>query len=137
MPMDVLVGVVGTLLVLDLTRRCAGLALPIIAGIFLLYCVVGPWMPGVLQHKGIELSFLFSYVYSMEGVFGPTTAVSSTYIILFITFAAFLQVSKVGDSRGRRSAASGRAPAACRPPRPARPSASARRRCGTAARRVR
>jgi TRAP transporter 4TM/12TM fusion protein len=96
-PMDVAVGVTGTLLVLDLTRRCAGLALPIIAILFLLYCVVGPWMPGVLHHKGIELSFLFSYVYSMEGVFGPTTAVSSTYIILFITFAAFLQVSKVGD----------------------------------------
>jgi TRAP transporter 4TM/12TM fusion protein len=95
--MDVVVGVVGTLLVLDLTRRCAGLALPIIATVFLLYCVVGPWMPGVLHHKGIDLALLFTYVYSMEGVFGPTTAVSSTYIILFITFAAFLQVSKVGD----------------------------------------
>ncbi len=97
LPMDVVLGVVGTLLVLDLTRRCAGLALPIIAIVFLLYCFVGPWMPGVLQHKGYEVSFLFSYIYSMEGVFGPTTAVSSTYIILFITFAAFLQVSKVGD----------------------------------------
>ncbi len=97
LPKDVVVGVVGTLLVLDLTRRCAGLALPIIAIVFLLYCFVGPWMPGVLQHNGFDVSFLFSYVYSMEGVFGPTTAVSSTYIILFITFAAFLQVSKVGD----------------------------------------
>lgn len=97
LPMDVAVGAVGTLLVLDLTRRSAGLALPIIALIFLLYCVVGQWMPGVLHHKGVDLPFLFSYVYSMEGVFGPTTAVSSTYIILFITMAAFLQVSKVGD----------------------------------------
>jgi TRAP transporter 4TM/12TM fusion protein len=73
------------------------LALPIIALVFLVYCVVGPWMPGVLYHRGISLDLLFSFVYSMEGVFGPTTAVSSTYIILFITFAAFLQVSKVGD----------------------------------------
>jgi TRAP transporter 4TM/12TM fusion protein len=54
-------------------------------------------MPGVLYHKGVAPYLLFSYVYSMEGVFGPTTAVSSTYIILFITFAGFLQVSKVGD----------------------------------------
>ena len=92
--MDVVVGVAGTLLVLDLTRRCAGLALPIIASVFLLYCVVGPWMPGVLHHKGIDLALLFTYVYSMEGVFGPTTAVSSTYIILFITFAAFLQACR-------------------------------------------
>lgn len=97
LPMDVVVGTVGTLLVLDLTRRSAGLALPIIAVVFLLYCVVGPWMPGVLYHKGFDLSMLFAFVYSMEGVFGPTTAVSSTYIILFITFAAFLQVSRVGN----------------------------------------
>jgi TRAP transporter 4TM/12TM fusion protein len=97
LPMDVVVGTIGTVLVLDLTRRSAGLALPIIAVVFLLYCVVGPWMPGVLHHKGIDLSMLFAFVYSMEGVFGPTTAVSSTYIILFITFAAFLQVSRVGN----------------------------------------
>ncbi len=94
---DVVVGLVGTLLVLEITRRSAGLALPIIAVIFLLYCFVGPWMPGVLYHRGINFNLLWSYVYSMEGVFGPTTAVSSTYIILFITFAGFLQVSKVGD----------------------------------------
>ena len=96
-PGDVVIGVIGTLLILEITRRSAGLALPIISIIFLLYCVVGPWMPGVLYHRGISLPLLFSFVYSMEGVFGPTTAVSSTYIILFITFSAFLQVSKVGD----------------------------------------
>jgi TRAP transporter 4TM/12TM fusion protein len=95
--MDVVIGIIGTLLILDLTRRSAGLALPIIALVFLLYCVIGPWMPGVLYHKGIDIALLFSFIYSMEGVFGPTTAVSSTYIILFITFAGFLQVSKVGD----------------------------------------
>jgi TRAP transporter 4TM/12TM fusion protein len=96
-PGDVLIGLIGTLLVLEITRRTAGLALPVIALVFLLYCFAGPWMPGVLFHRGIEFSLLMSYIYSMEGVFGPTTAVSSTYIILFITFAAFLQVSKVGD----------------------------------------
>ena len=96
-PGDVVIGAIGTFLILEITRRSAGLALPIIAVIFLAYCVVGPWMPGVLYHRGISLDLLFSFVYSMEGVFGPTTAVSSTYIILFITFAAFLQVSKVGD----------------------------------------
>jgi TRAP transporter 4TM/12TM fusion protein len=95
--MDVVIGIIGTLLILDLTRRSAGLALPIIALVFLAYCFVGPWMPGVLHHKGFDVALLFSFIYSMEGVFGPTTSVSSTYIILFITFAGFLQVSKVGD----------------------------------------
>lgn len=93
---DFIVGLIGTLLVLEITRRTAGLALPIIAVIFILYCFVGPWLPGVLAHRGYDADFFFSYIYSMEGVFGPTTAVSSTYIVLFIAFSAFLDVSKVG-----------------------------------------
>lgn len=94
---DVVVGVVGTLLILEFTRRTSGLALPIIAGIFIIYCFVGPWMPGVLEHKGFAVDRFFTYIYSEYGVFGVTTQVSSSYIILFVTFAAFLQVSKVGD----------------------------------------
>lgn len=94
---DFIMSVAGVLLLLEITRRCAGLALPIIASLFLLYPFVGPWMPGVLYHKGFDVPNTFSFIYSMEGVFGPTTAVSSTYIILFITFSAFLQVSKIGE----------------------------------------
>lgn len=94
---DVIVGFGGTLLVLEFARRTSGLALPIIACIFILYCFVGPWMPGVLEHKGFEIPRFFTYIYSEYGIFGVTTQVSSSYIILFVTFAAFLQVSKVGD----------------------------------------
>jgi TRAP transporter 4TM/12TM fusion protein len=94
---DFIMSVAGVLLLLEITRRCAGLALPIIASIFVIYTFVGPWMPGVLYHRGFDVANTFSFIYSMEGVFGPTTAVSSTYIILFITFSAFLQVSKIGE----------------------------------------
>jgi TRAP transporter 4TM/12TM fusion protein len=94
---DVVVGVVGTLLVLEFARRTSGLALPIIAAAFIIYCFVGPWMPGVLEHKGFAVDRFFTYIYSEYGIFGVTTQVSSSYIILFVCFAAFLQVSKVGD----------------------------------------
>jgi TRAP transporter 4TM/12TM fusion protein len=94
---DVVVGFGGTLLLLEFTRRTAGLALVVIAGVFILYCFVGPWMPGVLEHKGFEIPRFFTYIYSEYGIFGVTTQVSSSYIILFVCFAAFLQVSKVGD----------------------------------------
>ncbi len=94
---DVATGLAGTLLVLEFARRTAGLALPIIAGIFILYSFLGPWMPGVLEHKGFAPDRFFTYIYSEYGIFGVTTQVSSSYIILFVTFAAFLQVSKVGD----------------------------------------
>jgi len=50
-----------------------------------------------LNAPDISWQRFFSQVYTDAGILGPTTAVSSTYIILFIIFAAFLQSSKVGD----------------------------------------
>ncbi|MGC2857344.1 TRAP transporter permease [Novispirillum sp. DQ9] len=87
----------GIVLILELTRRVAGLALVIISAIFVLYGFIGPWMPGFLAHSGYEFDRFFTYIYTDNGILGPTTAVSSTYIILFIAFAAFLQATKVGD----------------------------------------
>ena len=84
------------LLILELTRRVAGMALVAIALVFIAYAFLGPWLPGFLEHKGYDPKRFFSYVFTDNGVLGPTTAVSSTYIILFIVFAAFLQTSKVG-----------------------------------------
>ncbi|MGQ7246562.1 TRAP transporter permease [Halomonas sp. V046] len=89
--------IAGSALILELTRRVAGLALVVISAIFLLYVFAGPWLPGFLGYPGLSVGRFFSQVYTDAGVLGPTTAVSSTYIILFIIFAAFLQASKVGD----------------------------------------
>ncbi|MBM3548469.1 MAG: TRAP transporter permease [Alphaproteobacteria bacterium] len=94
---DLVIGAAGTFMVLELTRRAAGAALPILAGTFILYAFVGPWMPGVLHHNGISADVFFSYIYSMQGIHGITTDVSATYIILFIAFACFLNASKAGD----------------------------------------
>jgi TRAP transporter 4TM/12TM fusion protein len=96
-PGDVIVGVVGTALVFEFTRRVAGLALTIVAGVFLLYGFAGPWLPGPLYHKGYDPGFLFSYIFSDQGIFGPTLEVSSTFIVMFTAFAAFLTASKAGD----------------------------------------
>ncbi|WP_447927585.1 TRAP transporter permease [Vreelandella sp. EE27] len=89
--------IAGSLLILELTRRVAGLALVVISVIFLGYVFAGPYLPGFLGYPGLSVQRFFSQVYTDAGILGPTTAVSSTYIILFIIFAAFLQASKVGD----------------------------------------
>ncbi len=94
---DFAVGLAGTALVLELARRLAGTALMLIAGVFLLYAFAGPWMPGVLYHKGFNVGFIFSYIFSEYGIFGVTLEVSSTFIIMFTAFAAFLTKSKAGD----------------------------------------
>ncbi|PYE84893.1 TRAP transporter permease [Pseudoroseicyclus aestuarii] len=87
----------GTALIMEMTRRVAGLALIVISGVFLAYVFVGRWLPGFLEAPAVTWERFFSQVYTDAGILGPTTAVSSTYIILFIIFAAFLQASKVGD----------------------------------------
>ena len=88
----------GVALILELTRRVAGMALVVIAGVFLAYTFTAHMLPSILR---VETPYtwqrFFGTVYSDVGILGPTTAVSSTYIILFIIFAAFLQASKVGD----------------------------------------
>ncbi len=96
-PADFWAAMIGAFLIMELTRRVAGLPLVVISGVFLVYTFAGPYLPGILNHRGYTAQRFFTYIYTDRGVLGPVTAVSSTYIILFITFAAFLQASKVGD----------------------------------------
>jgi TRAP transporter 4TM/12TM fusion protein len=92
-----LASVAGTLLIMEITRRVAGLALVIISGVFLAYVFTGQYLPGFLTSPPISWERFFSQIYTDVGILGAPVAVSSTYIILFVIFAAFLQASKVGD----------------------------------------
>ncbi len=92
-----LAALAGSLLIMELTRRVTGYALVVISIIFLGYVFVAPSLPGFLKAPPVTWERFFSQIYTDVGILGPTTAVSSTYIILFVIFAAFLQASKVGD----------------------------------------
>jgi TRAP transporter 4TM/12TM fusion protein len=94
---DLVVGITGILLVLEFARRTAGLVMPIIAIVFIAYCFVGPWMPGILYHRGVEWQAATVELFGNNGVLGTIVQVSASFIILFVTFAAFLQASKAGD----------------------------------------
>ncbi|HEX6959866.1 MAG TPA: TRAP transporter fused permease subunit [Ferrovibrio sp.] len=94
---DFICGAAGTVLVLEFARRVSGMILSLVAGIFLAYLFVGPYLPGVLHHPGYDIGNIFSYLYSQEAIFGITAAASSRYIILFVAFAVFLQACGAGD----------------------------------------
>ncbi|MEL6584825.1 MAG: hypothetical protein AAFQ36_13420 [Pseudomonadota bacterium] len=75
----------GAAMILELTRRVAGLALVIITAVFLAYTFTAHLLPGILAvNQPYSWQRFFGHVYSDAGILGPTTAVSSTYIILFI-----------------------------------------------------
>ncbi len=94
---DMLAFAAGIVIVLEFARRTAGLAMPIIAGVFLAYIFVGPWMPGVLFHRGVPFGEALIFIATGEGILGTVAGVSSTFIIMFVVFAGFLQASKAGD----------------------------------------
>jgi len=95
---DMWIGVLAILLVLEATRRTIGAALPIVAIFFIVYALVGPWLPGFLYHKGLSLEIVLDQTYfTTEGIFGVPLTVAGTYVILFIIFGAFLEKSGAGQ----------------------------------------
>ncbi|MGP9804940.1 TRAP transporter permease [Paracoccus sp. NSM] len=96
LPADMWAAVAIVILILEAVRRMAGLALVVIAGIFVAYALAGPWLPGILAHSGYSPKRFFSYILTDNGILSAPIAISSTYIILFVVFAAFLQTTRVG-----------------------------------------
>ena len=95
---DIVVGTVTVVLVLEATRRTLGLALPILALLFVAYALGGPWLPGPLRHKGLTYEILIDQTFfTTEGLFGIPLGVAASYVILFIIFGAFLEQSGAGQ----------------------------------------
>src|SRR4030042_558883 len=94
---DILFGIVLILLVLEASRRTTGLIMPIIVIAFIIYAFIGPELPKPWTHRGYEIDRLVGHMYmTLEGIFGVPIDVSSTFIILFTIFGAFLEVSGAG-----------------------------------------
>ena len=98
---DLALGTVAILLVLEATRRTVGWILPVTAVAFVLYAYLGPLLDlvglGIIAHRGYYLDRLIGTLYmTMDGVFGTPLDVASTYIILFSIFGALLERSGAG-----------------------------------------
>jgi TRAP-type uncharacterized transport system fused permease subunit len=89
---DYLVGVALIVLLLEGTRRATGAIMPVVAIVFLLYAIYGNHLPQPWTHRGYAIEDLVAHLYmTLEGIFGTTVDVSSSLIILFTIFGAFLQ----------------------------------------------
>lgn len=96
--MDMVVGGIAVVLVLEAARRVVGIPIALIATIFLLYTYFGPYMPGFLEHRGSDIERIIGHsYYTLEGILGTPLAVSSTFIFLFVLFGAFLEKTGVGE----------------------------------------
>ena len=90
---DMLFGLMAVLTVLELTRRTAGMALTILLLVFILYCFIGPWLPGMLWHKGYSFERVVSFLYSPNGIYNVPLGVTARFVYIFVLFGAFLELS--------------------------------------------
>ena len=94
---DNVLGVVFMLLVLEAARRTTGWIMPLVVILFVVYAMVGRWLPAPWTHVGYDIGRLVGHMYmTLEGVFGTAVDVSSSLIILFTIYGAMLQFSGAG-----------------------------------------
>ncbi len=96
-PWDIAFGIALIVLVLEAMRRTNGWIMPVITSAFIAYALFGPYLPAPWTHKGYEIGRLVGVMYmTLEGIYGVAVDVSSSLIILFTIFGAFLQYSGAG-----------------------------------------
>jgi TRAP transporter 4TM/12TM fusion protein len=95
--LDVVLGIVFIVLLLEATRRTSGWIMPAVAIAFIVYAMAGPYLPPPWTHRGYDISRLVGHLFiTLEGIFGVAVDVSSSLIILFTIYGAFLQHSGAG-----------------------------------------
>ena len=101
LPIDVALGAIAMVVVLEATRRAVGWILPATATVFIAYAWAGPFFDRIglslIAHRGYELDRLVGTLYmTLEGIFGVPLDVASSYIILFTIYGAVLEQSGAG-----------------------------------------
>ncbi len=95
---DIVVSCIGVLLLLETARRAVGPALAVIAALMLGYTFAGPWMPGLVAHKGASLARAASqYWLTSEGIFGVAIGVSTSFVFLYVLFGTLLERAGAGN----------------------------------------
>jgi len=95
--MDIIVGFMGIILLLEATRRVSSPILPCIAIFFLFYCYFGRYFPQMFQHRGFNIQRIINHMYlGTEGVFGIPLGVSATFVFMFILFGSVLEQTGMG-----------------------------------------
>lgn len=86
-PLLVILGIVGILVLAECCRRVVGIPILIVASAFIAYAFIG-------AEKSLP-SIIYNLFYTTTGVIGTPIGVCSTYIVLFVIFGAFLEATGI------------------------------------------
>jgi len=97
-PIELIIGTIGILILLEATRRVIGIPLVIIAVCFLLFSYFGKYAPEMISHGGLSLKRLVGFQwFDQEAIFGIPIGVSVDFIFLFVLFGALLETAGGGQ----------------------------------------
>jgi len=97
-PLELIIGTVGILILLEATRRVIGIPLVIIAVCFLLFSYFGRYAPEIISHGGLSLNRLVGFQwFDQEAIFGIPIGVSVDFIFLFVLFGGLLETAGGGQ----------------------------------------
>ena len=96
-PVELIIGAIGIVILLEATRRAIGLPLVIIAVCFLLFSYFGKYAPDIISHGGLSVKRLVGFQwFDQEAIFGIPIGVSVDFIFLFVLFGALLETAGGG-----------------------------------------
>jgi TRAP transporter 4TM/12TM fusion protein len=96
--LDVVMGTIIIVVMLEATRRSIGWGLPIIAIASIIYALWGPWFPGIFLHPGSSWKNLVNHLYlTSQGIYGVALGVVATYVFHFVLFGVL--ATKIGLGR--------------------------------------
>ena len=94
---EIWLGAALIILLLEAARRCLGIALPIIAAVFLAYNLLGSYMPEFLRHSADNVILVMASQYvATDGIFGVPLKVSAEFVFLFVLFGSLLEKAGAG-----------------------------------------
>jgi len=98
-PLDLILGALLSLVVMEATRRSTGWVIPVLTMLAFAYNFAGPFLPGSWRFTSFPLKHLLnSLYYSANGIYGTITGVSSTVVAVFIIFGSLLLFTGGGET---------------------------------------
>jgi TRAP transporter 4TM/12TM fusion protein len=94
---DMTVYIVGTLIVLEASRRAEGMILLVVVLAAVVYLFTGPYLPGMFAHRGMDVKQAFELSYSQQGIFGIALDAVVNIVYIYVIFGATLRITGVGD----------------------------------------
>jgi len=97
-PQEYMFGLIAIIMTLEATRRTMGPTLAFIGVFCIVYALLGPYMPGILGHRGYNILRIINHLYvGTEGIYGVAVGVVATYVFHFVLFGILAQMSGLGQ----------------------------------------